>query len=120
MKKTLFYGFVVWLIPFIVSVCTFPLKTSQPQLFESIMPVVLVATVVACSVRSELSGLPVDLVWMVVSWLFDAMMFSAGPMRMSFASYMMDIGLGYCIIPIITAGYGCAGKRAAMVATVTP
>lgn len=36
------FGFLIWLISFLVSVLIFPLRTSQRPLFESIMPVVIV------------------------------------------------------------------------------
>ncbi|HLB49924.1 MAG TPA: hypothetical protein VJL59_23135 [Anaerolineales bacterium] len=37
----LFFAFLVWLIPFAVSVVIFPLKQAGSPLFETIMPVTL-------------------------------------------------------------------------------
>ena len=48
-KKILLYGFLIWLIPFLVSILIFPLKTSTPALFESITPVVITIWVVLFS-----------------------------------------------------------------------
>ncbi|MDP2937606.1 MAG: hypothetical protein Q8O86_14070 [Dehalococcoidia bacterium] len=41
LRAVLLFGFLVWLIPFVVSFLIFPLKASTPALFESIMPVVI-------------------------------------------------------------------------------
>jgi hypothetical protein len=48
-RKALLLGLVVWLVPFVVAFCIFPLKTSWRSLFESIMPVTLAAVVVGCA-----------------------------------------------------------------------
>lgn len=48
--KILVYGFLVWLIPFVISILIFPLKDSLPSLFESIMPVAVVVCVVIFSI----------------------------------------------------------------------
>jgi hypothetical protein len=44
--------------------------------------------------------------WLLISMVFDLFMFSWGPMAMSFADYMKDIGLTYLIYPIVTIGIG--------------
>lgn len=49
-RKSLLFGFLVWLIPFIVSVAIFPIRTSSRALFESIMPVVITICVVVFAV----------------------------------------------------------------------
>jgi hypothetical protein len=43
LRKALFYGVLVWLIPFAVAFLIFPLRQSARPLFESIMPVALAA-----------------------------------------------------------------------------
>jgi hypothetical protein len=40
--KIIGYGFVMWFIPFLVSLVLYPLKTFADPLFESIMPIVIV------------------------------------------------------------------------------
>ena len=40
------YGFLTWLIPFVVSIVIFPFHESQRPLFELIMPVVVTACAV--------------------------------------------------------------------------
>jgi len=44
------FGFLVWLIPFVVAFLIFPLKESWRSLFESIMPVTLASITVLCAV----------------------------------------------------------------------
>ena len=117
MKKYLrlgLFGFLVWLIPFVVSFFIFGLKTSLPTLFESIMPVVVVICTVVFSavylrkVKADFlkEGIVVGIVWLVICLVFDLLLFMEGPMKMSFADYMMDIGLVYLTIPTITVGFG--------------
>jgi len=113
-KLVLLYGFLVWLIPFIVSILIFPIKTSTPALFESIMPVVITICVVLFSIlyfrKLEAGilkeGVILGVLWFAISLGIDLLMFMWGPMKMTFANYMMDIGLTYLIIPAITVGFG--------------
>ena len=117
MKKYLklgLLGFLVWLIPFVVSCIIYPLKTSLPALFESIMPVVVVICTVVFSVvylrkgkaNFLKEGIVVGIIWLVICLVFDLLLFMEGPMKMSLADYMMDIGLVYLMIPTITVGFG--------------
>jgi hypothetical protein len=39
--KIILYGFIIWLVPFLVSFAIYPLKASNNALFESIMPVII-------------------------------------------------------------------------------
>ena len=82
MKKYLrlgLFGFLVWLIPFVVSCLIFPLKTSLPALFESIMPVVVVVCTVVFAVvylrrvkaRFLREGIVVGIVWLMICLVFD-------------------------------------------------
>ncbi|MBI5679899.1 MAG: hypothetical protein HZC47_03260 [Methanobacterium sp.] len=113
--KIVIFGFLVWLIPFLVSFVVFPLKATMRPLFESIMPLVLTIVVVTLSYYylkgMETSfvkeGMIIGLVWFVINIAIDLFMFMpASPMHMSFADYMMDIGLKYVMIPVITIGFG--------------
>lgn len=114
LKKALLYGFLVWLIPFVVAFTLFPVRTSQRALFESIMPVVLTLCAVFFSARYFRKikggflneGVFLGVIWFTISLGLDLLMFMWGPMKMSFADYMMDIGLTYLIFPTITVGFG--------------
>ncbi len=120
MKKFLkvgLFGFLTWLIAFAVSVSLSPLRTSQRPLFESIMPVV----VTLCAVLFAIlyfkkfkggflqEGVLVGAAWFIINIVIDLPLFLLeGPMEMSFADYMMDIGVTYLIIPVVTIGIGFA------------
>ena len=45
-KKALFYGVILWVIPFVVAMLFFRFRETNRALFESVMPVVIVASVV--------------------------------------------------------------------------
>lgn len=109
------FGFLIWLMPFLVSFVIFSLKSSNRPLFESIMPVVLVLAVMTSSVLyfkkiekdSLKEGILAGVLWFVLSLVIDLLLFlPASPMQMSFVDYMMDIGLTYLIIIIIPIGIG--------------
>ena len=114
LKKALLFGFFIWLIPFLVSVLIFPLWTDARPLFESIMPVVLTICVVFFLIlyfrKVEdgflREGVILGVRWLGISLLIDLPLFMWGPMKMTLADYMMDIGLTYLIIPTITIGAG--------------
>ena len=112
--KAVIFGFIVWLVPFVVSVIIFPLRTSLLALFESIMPVVVTICVVLFSILyfKELEagffkeGVILGIIWFVICIVLDLLLFMWGPMKMTFPYYMADIGLTYLIIPLITVGFG--------------
>lgn len=114
MKKVLLYGFLVWLIPFIVSFLIFPLKSSNRALWESIMPIVIGGTTVTFAVLylNKLKGsflkeaVLAGVIWLGINLILDLLLFMEGPMKMSFIDYIADIGLTYLLIPTITVGFG--------------
>ena len=117
MKKYLklgLFGFLTWLIAFVVSVLIFPLRESQRPLFESIMPVVVTVCAVLFSIlyfrkveKSFLQeGMLLGIAWLVINIFVDLLLFSEGPMKMPFVDYIKDIGLTYLIIPTVTLGFG--------------
>ncbi|MEK6615489.1 MAG: hypothetical protein AABZ32_05175 [Bacteroidota bacterium] len=118
-KKTLLYGFLIWLIPFATAFLIFPIHESNRALFESIMPVVVTICVVFfANVYLRKShenflreGMLIGIIWLVMSFAIDLAMFMQGPMKMSFLDYVMDIGLTYLIMPIITIGFGYLLKK---------
>ena len=112
--RVVLLGLLVWLIPFVVAVLIFPLKNTQPALFESIMPVAITLCVtvsLALYFRKietgfVQAGVVVGIIWFFISLVIDLLLFMWGPMKMPFAHYMMDIGLTYLIMPIFTVGAG--------------
>lgn len=114
LKNALIYGFFIWPLPFLVAFVIYPLKISNPALFESIMPVVI-TIVTVCFAILYFKGLESDqmkegiilgVMWFLISIFIDLLMFMWGPMKMTFTNYMMDIGLTYLITPAVTIGMG--------------
>lgn len=112
--RMILLGFLTWLIPFLVAIIIFPLRTSQRLLFESIMPNIVVVCAVFFSItyfrRQEVNclkeGMIIGGVWFTINIGLDLLLFMEGPMKMSISDYMKDIGLTYLIIPIVTVGFG--------------
>jgi hypothetical protein len=120
-RRALLLGLLVWLIPFAVSFVIFPLKGSWRSLFESIMPVVLSAVVVACALlyfrrvgaASVGEGVYLGVLWLAISVLIDLPLMLSPPIKMQPLEYAADIGFTYLMILIITAGIATASSRAA-------
>ena len=118
LKKAVLFGFLVWLVPFVVAVIIFPINQSDRILFESIMPVVLTISAVIFSnaylkkVNADYlkEGILLGLMWFAISILIDLSLFMYGPMKMTFIDYVKDIGLTYIIIPTVTIGLASAKK----------
>jgi len=114
-KKALLYGLLVWLIPFIVAILLSSVRKHNRPLFESIMPVVITISAVPFLILyfSKLQAhflkeaVLLGIIWLAISLILDLLLFMEGPMKMSFADYMMDIGLTYLMIPTISIGFGC-------------
>ena len=118
-RKAVLYGALLWLIPFAIAMVAFPLREMGSALFETTMAVTLATATAWLSVRFFKSepgvtwraGLRAGLVWMVISLLIDASMFSWGPMQMTLWGYLSDIGLTYLMIPAVAAAVGLASQR---------
>jgi hypothetical protein len=111
--KIILFGFLVWLVPFLVSFFMYPLKTAGSPLFESVMPVIItIITVVLAGIYLKNAegdllreGALIGVAWFLISVIIDLFLFlTPSPMQMSITSYFMDIGITYLIIPIITIG----------------
>lgn len=117
--KAVGYGVVVWLVPFVVAFVFLPLRQQDRILFESIMPIAVVAPTVIFSVlyinpvpgKHAMEGLRLGLLWLVICIAIDQVFFNFGPTRMTFVDYLKDIGLTYVMIPFITTGHGLMQQR---------
>jgi len=121
--KAVGFGFLAWLVPFVVAFLSFPLRESARHVFESVMAVTVTATAVglglaylrrvpAAGVRRE--GLLAGILWLAICVVIDApLMLLGGPMKMSLATYFGDIGLTYVSIPIVTWGLAVARSAVA-------
>ncbi len=118
--RVLLFGFLIWLIAFLVSVLIFPLRASARPLFESLMPVVIALATVLFAIpylRNETdmllqAGIRIGLSWLAINLIIDLVLFlPESPMQMSLGDYMMDIGITYLIIPVVTIGMGFLLER---------
>ena len=116
-RHALLFGFLIWLVPFMVAFVIFPLRESARPLFESIMPLTVALVTTGCAVlyfrrvvsNTVREGILLGLIWWLISLVIDApLMLLGGPMQMTLAEYVSDIGLTYALMPIITVGIGTA------------
>lgn len=113
------YGLSCWFVPFAVAMVLYPLRMTRRPLFESVLSIVLAATVVGVmtaymarktSVSLE-RGIICGLVWLGESLVLDWIAFSIGPMQIGLVDYIEDIGLTYLMIPLLTVGLAWQVRR---------
>lgn len=104
----------MWLLPFLISVCLFPVRQSNRPLFESIMGVVVaMCTAIFLNLyfrtverRSGFEGALLGILWCGMCILFDLPLFLFGPMKMPPGAYLSEIGSGYLMIPAVSIPIG--------------
>jgi len=120
LKKSILFGFLVWLMPFIVAFLMYPIHESNRPLFESIMPVVITLSVVVFTylyfkkVEKNIvaEGAKLGIIFLLISIVIDLILFMPdSPMHMNLINYIADIGLTYLMIPVITVGMAYAIDR---------
>lgn len=112
-KTVIWYGFLIWLVPFIIALFLYPVRGSQRPLFESIMSVVLASLVSYFAYRyfradertTLREGIVLGMIWLAMSLIIDLFLFMQGPMKMALGEYLKDIGLAYLIMPAVTTGF---------------
>jgi hypothetical protein len=117
-RKAVLLGLLVWLFPFCVAFAAFGLKQSWRSLFESIMPLTLATTVVACGHAylrraphcSITEGIRLGLLWFAICVAIDLPLMLSPPINYTFVEYAADIGLTYLMIPVITTGMALAAR----------
>jgi len=109
MRRALIFGFLAWLVPFVISVAIYRIRESDRPLFESIMAIV----VAGCASlflnlyfrkveqRFAVEGMLLGLLWCAMSVALDLPLFSYGPMKMPLAAYLGDIGVAYLVFPAV-------------------
>jgi hypothetical protein len=118
-SKALLFGVCVWAVTFIAAMIIFPLREFERPLFESIMPVVLGFSTVFFSylyfkhvdIDYLKEGIYLGVIWVIINILIDQILFSWGPMQMTFLDYLKDIGVTYLLIPVVTIGMGITEER---------
>jgi len=117
--RAFLFGFLVWLIPFVVSFAASLLKESWRTLFESIMALTLALTVVVCAVlylrRVQTArlkeGVLLGVLWLGISVVIDLPLMLGPPLNYSLLEYAADVGLTYLMIPVITVGIALGEAR---------
>jgi hypothetical protein len=116
--RLVFYGFLVWLVPFVASFFFYSIEgglTIDIFLFKSIMIVVssisaaflLISYFKKINVDYFKEGIIVGLTWFGINILFDLLILI--PMSgMSIADYFTQIGLRYLAIPAMSIAVGTA------------
>lgn len=90
----------------------YPWRIDNRTLFEAVIPVILAAANVALMTLylSRISssflahGALCGALWVAESFACDFIAFSIGPMQLTFAEYVQDIGITYLMIPVVTVG----------------
>src|SRR5688572_10735561 len=93
--RALLFGFLVWLVPFVVSLAAGPLKESRRSLFESVMPLALALTVVPLALlylrrvpEARLrEGIALGLLWFLISVGIDLPLMLNPPLSYTLAEY---------------------------------
>ena len=114
-KRIAGYGFILWLVPFLVAFVLFGVRQSNRALFESLITVTGVACAVAASLlffrnireAGLVPGLEVGFAWAAISVLIDLPIF-LNVFDMLLPQYAADIALIYLAFPLITTGIAVA------------
>lgn len=120
LKALFLYGFLIWLIPFVISFFIFQVRETDRIFFETLMSLILATTAGFILTRynktnpidSHQEGFMVGLIWFGISIFLDFFVFIIGPLKMPPFTYLKEIGLDYLIIPIITTTIGILRRRA--------
>lgn len=110
------FGFGSWLLTFVASVCLFPFRESSRPLFETLVGVCLAISTVLFTVlyfrkvKADYlrEGALLGVAFLACNIVFDLFLFMEGPMKMSLADYMQDIGLAYLAMPVVSIGTAVA------------
>ncbi len=105
--REILFGFLSWLIPFVVSFAAFPLKKLNAPLFSTLMYLVVLVTAGLLLIWyfrkrpfSAGEAALVGVVWFAINLVCDYPMFAFGPMKMTPLAYYSEIGLVYLTFPI--------------------
>ena len=105
------YGVGVWALPFMVGMMLFPLQQTYPTLFDTAMVLMLVLAVIVFSTMyqkksgdpSQSNMIAIGFAWMAICLLIDVPLFLLA-FGWDLKQYIVDIGAGYPIIPLVTGG----------------
>lgn len=101
------------MIPFAGAFLIFPFRESNRPLFESLIAVIAVTTLVYVwrwylqkvgNVNFK-EAIQVGITWLVMSVALDSLFFLFGPFKMSLGEYISDIGATYLLFPFVTSAF---------------
>ena len=114
--KNVLFGFFSWLIPFVLSIPFFNQNGQllvEHDLFKSVM--IVTGSISGCYLMFRyfklvdgdfiMNGIVVGISWLAINIIFDTIILIP-MMKVSFFSYLMSIGLGYLVIPVISTAMG--------------
>jgi uncharacterized membrane protein YpjA len=114
--KIVGFGFLTWLIPFVVScflysregeplINIFLIKTIMIVLFSILGALLLVIYFHRVNTGYLKEGIIVGIVWLVINWVLDLVVLV--PMaKMGIGTYFAQIGLRYLMIPTMSIAIG--------------
>jgi hypothetical protein len=113
------FGFLSWLTTFSGAMILSGLREAQRPLFETLMGPVLVSSTAAFTLlyfrrvtsRYLQEAALLGVAFVVCNIVLDLPMFLEGPMKMSLAVYLKDIGLAYLSMPIIALAIGWQSRQ---------
>jgi len=116
--RIVFYGVVLWFVPFALSVALFGIHDTNRSLFESLVTLTGITLAVFAAYLalqrearpSLLRGVAIGLVWAGISIAIDLPIFLL-VFHVGLLNYLEDIALTYVAFPIIACGIALAMGR---------
>lgn len=112
LKHIFGFGFLVWLLPLVISFLIFPIQQSNLALFNTLMTLILVTTTIVFSILllrqrffPVVIAAVVGALWMVMGWGLDYLVLVRGPIQMPVDEYISGVGVEYLLIPLIIAAF---------------
>jgi uncharacterized membrane protein YpjA len=109
-KRAALFGWLSWVIPFVLSIALFPLKRLNAPLYIGLMNLIgllTAAVLLNAYFRSRaVSGreaVRIALLWLAMNLVLDYPFFF-GPMQMTAATYCSEIGISYLSLPAFAWG----------------
>jgi hypothetical protein len=106
------FGFIVWLIPTIITLLVSYLKFMS--FFDVISALAIAVTVIVftylyfrdINVNLVKEGVIIGMVWLIMSLILDIVLIYLGITKLSLMEYAIYVAPLYVIVPAITIGFG--------------
>lgn len=110
--KIIGYGFIVWLIPTLITLSVSYLNVLS--FFDVISAIAIAVTVIIFSylyfkdihAHFTKEGVIIGLVWLVISIVLDIALIFLGITQLTLTAYAINVAPLYIIIPAVTIGFG--------------